>query len=148
MTIPPTVHSEWSKAHAETWRVVLVTGEIREVLVTPDDCHDPACETCEGDPARLGWVGKAGDEEVYGVGGTRLCAMYAAWAADWPVREIVAPGELTQREQCAALCERQADVERKASADAEKHCTVEADIHDNREAVLLEVAVKILRGDQ
>ena len=69
----------------QTWRVVLESGEVMEVLVT----RQPHA-----------WEASAasGAEGASGISARRAVQLLAV-APDWPVREIVAPGEATAEER-------------------------------------------------
>lgn len=70
---------------SETWRVVLESGEVREVAVT----REPRA-----------WTARAasGDEGASGISARRAVQLLAG-APNWPVREILAPGEATAEDR-------------------------------------------------
>ena len=69
----------------QTWRVVLESGEVMEVLVT----RQPHA-----------WEASAasGAEGASGISARRAVQLLAG-SPDWPVREILAPGEATAEER-------------------------------------------------
>ena len=84
----------------ETWRVVLESGEVREVRVTK------AHHQWEAVPAVL-----AGDAWQASTVSARRAVVILTATEVWPARETLAPGELSaeervaaERARCAAVC--------------------------------------------
>lgn len=81
--------------NAGTWRVVIEGGAVGELTV----------EVMAG-----GWHRVSG-QDYHPATPLRAAIGHAAWARDWPVREILAPGEMTaaqrvaaERARCAVVC--------------------------------------------
>ena len=72
---------------AGTWRVVIDGGAVGELTV----------EVVAG-----GWH-RVNGQEYHHATPLRAAIAHAAWSRDWPVREIVAPGEMTAAEQLAVV---------------------------------------------
>ena len=84
---------------AETWRVVLEPGEVREVRVTPLDDGNYV--------AMSGYVDGEFDYQGYGdAPRSAVVELSTDTQEGWPVVEIVAPGSLTAAERIAALVDR------------------------------------------
>lgn len=83
----------------ETWRVVLESGEVRDVRVTPLDNGNYV--------AMSGYVDGEFDHQGYGdTQRTAVAELSTDMREGWPVVEIVAPGSLTSAEKVAAETER------------------------------------------
>lgn len=85
---------------AETWRVVLASGEVREVDVIPQDGGR--------------WAASGRHLRGAGFGGSREEAIARWLTMNGDVREILAPGELTRAEAIAAARREGAEAMREA----------------------------------
>ena len=114
-----------------TWRVVVEGGEVRAVEVTRQRGATP-------------WAARAGGCASCNWRTPREAVVALVYAVQWPMREILAPGELSaeervaaERARCAAVCREVADARLAACRDRP---------YDGRADVADECAEAIERG--
>ena len=91
-----------------TWRVVVEGGEVRAVEVTRQRGATP-------------WAARAGGCASCNWRTPREAVVALVYAVQWPMREILAPGELSAGERVAAERARCAAVCREVAAEYEGH---------------------------
>ena len=121
-----------------TWRVVVEGGEVRAVEVTRQRGATP-------------WAARAGGCASCNWRTPREAVVALVYAVQWPMREILAPGELSAEERVAAERARCAAVCREVAARQSAHLGCGAaesarDEADARSNAALECAEAIERG--
>lgn len=106
---------------AETWRVVLATGEVREVRVSfepyPGAVNDEPCQ----------YVARCDDAEAESTASAHDAALWLASCHEWVAVEILAPGDLTRAELRAQAFREGAEAMRESILDHLPCVTAERD---------------------
>lgn len=97
----------------QKWRVVLESGEVRTVVVTAD---------------RKSFFAKYGDHG-YHCSEPRYGVIRLAYANDWPIAEVLAPGEPTRKEAVKAMYEKCLAVAKEFASNA-KYAEKARDLYD------------------